>query len=139
MHHFKTIPEEKPGGEDGRAIKELCLPPPSTPDPKAQEQSLAGAANQPVRPEADKWEGNNVVRATQGVKATGAFRSWEQQLGCYEHTAAPISIMTAPTLCMPGTAVSQGSSATLISFPFTVWLTSSRCNGLAWGWGNNRV
>lgn len=91
-----------------------------------------GAANQPVRPEADKWEENNLVRATQGVKATGAFRS-RKQLGCYEHAAAPSSIMLAPTLCAPDTAVSQGSSATPISFSLTVRLTSSRCNVPAWG------
>lgn len=118
------------------------LSPPQPPPQLQKHRNKAwwGAANEPVRPDADKWEGNNnLVRATQGVKATEAFRSREQQLGCYEHAAAPTSILLAPTLCPPGTAVSQGSSVTLISFPFTVWLTSSRCNVLAWGWRNNRV
>lgn len=106
---------------------------------KHGEQSLAGAANHPVHPEADKWEGNNLLRATQDVKATGTFRNKEQQLGCYEHSAAPTAILLAPTLCMCSTAESQGSSVTLISFPFTVWPTSNRYNVLAWGWENNRV
>lgn len=136
----KDIPEEKPCREDGRPNKELSASPPLPAQlPKHGEQSLAGAANQPVRPEAGKWERNNLLRATQGVKATGAFRSREQQLGCYKHSAAPTAILLAPTLCMCSTAVSQGSSVTLILFPFTVWLTSNRCNVLVWGWENNRV
>lgn len=75
---------------------------------KHRNKAWWGAANQPVRPEADKWEGNsNLVRATQGVKATEAFRSREQQLGCYERAAAPTSIMLAPLFvpwycCVPG-------------------------------------
>lgn len=117
--------------------KYSLLPPLPTPAPITKEQSLAKDANQPVLPEADKWEGNNLVRATQGVKATGAFRNREQ-LVCFEHAAAPTPIRLASTLCMPSTAVSQGSSVTLILFSLTVCLASSRCNIPAWGWRNNK-
>lgn len=109
----KDIPEEKPCGEDGRANKELSASPPHTPStpspaPKTREQSLAGAANQPVCPEAGKWEGNNLLRATQSVKATGAFRSREWQLSCYEHSHRPLRHPAGPHslyvqhCCVPG-------------------------------------
>lgn len=62
------------------AKNSLPLPPP-TPAPKTQEQKRVGAANQPVSPQAKEWEGNSLVRATEGVKATLAFRSRER-LGC---------------------------------------------------------
>lgn len=71
------------------------LPHTPTPSSKTQEQSLAGAANQLVRPGADEWERNSLVRATAGVEATGAFRSRES-LGCYEHAAALASVGAGP-------------------------------------------
>lgn len=48
------------------------------------------------------------------------------------HPAGP------PTLCMPGTAVSPGSSVTLVLFSLPVWLASSRCNVPARGGGNKK-
>ena len=72
--------------------------------------------------------GHSLVRAAEGVKATGAYRSREQ-LGCYELAATPASIgLPAPRSLYPGISVSQGSSITLISFSLTVWLASSRYN-----------
>ena len=69
-----------------------------------------------------------MVRAAEGVKATGAYRS-RKQLGCYELAATPASIgLPAPRSLYPGIAVSQGSSITLISFSLTVWLASRRYN-----------
>lgn len=61
-----------------KPAKKTLGPPVLPPPPKTQKQRLVGAANQPVCPEADEWEGNSLVRATECVKATGAFRSREQ-------------------------------------------------------------
>lgn len=65
----------------GKPQRTCCPSHPSPPAPETQEQRRVGAANQPHSLEAEEWEGNNLVRATEGVKAMGAFRSGEQ-LGC---------------------------------------------------------
>lgn len=112
----KNIPEDKPCRKDARGSKDLAAP--------SCHPHLQKHRNK------DQWGvvWNSLVRAAEGVKATGAYRSREQ-LGCYELAATPASIrLPTPRSLYPGISVSQGSSITLISFSLTVWLASSRYN-----------
>lgn len=79
------------------------LPPPA---PKTQEQRRVGAANQPVSPQAKEWEGNNLVRATEGVKAASFQKqraAWLLGACCHPrlHQAGPHSLY-AWHCCVPG-------------------------------------
>lgn len=90
------------------AKNSLPLPPASpAPSSKTQEQRRVGAANQPVSHVAEEWEGNNLVRATEGVKATGSFQKqravWLLGVCCHPrlHHAGPHSLY-AGHCCVPG-------------------------------------
>lgn len=69
MHHFKTHSwREAMRGRWQSQQRTLSLPPHPHSQPSSKNtgtKPCVGAANQPVRPEAGKWEGNNLVRTTQ--------------------------------------------------------------------------